>query len=70
MGDELFKKTPEGVLLKCLGETDAYMYVSNTPSGAYGTHQAGIKWILFRQGLYWPTMLKDCIEFAKGFQEC
>ena len=24
MGDELFKKTLEGVLLKCLGETDAY----------------------------------------------
>jgi len=21
-------------------------------------------------GVYWPTMLKDCIEFAKGCQEC
>jgi len=25
MGNNLFKKTPEGVLLKCLGETDAYV---------------------------------------------
>ena len=21
-------------------------------------------------GVYWPSMLKDFIEFAKGFQEC
>jgi len=46
--------------------------VSNTHNGACGTHQAGhkMKWLLFRQGVYWPTMLKDCIEFAKGCQEC
>ncbi|XP_039686367.1 uncharacterized protein [Medicago truncatula] len=72
MGNELFKKTSEGVLLKCLGETDAYLAVSNTHNGTCGTHQAGhkMKWLLFRQGLYWPTMLKDCIEFAKGCQGC
>jgi len=66
MGDKLFIKTPEGVLLKCLGETNAYVAVSNTHSGACGTHQAGhkIKWLLFRQAVYWPTMLKYCIEFA------
>ena len=29
-----------------------------------------MKWLLFRQGMYWLTMLKDCIEFAKSFQEC
>lgn len=69
--DELFKKTRERVLLKCLEEAEAYMVVSNTHSGACGTHQAGhkIKWLLFRQGIYRPTMLKDCINFAKGCQE-
>ena len=72
IGNELFKKTPEGVLLKCLSEAEAYLAVSNTHSGACGTHQAGhkIKWLLFRQGVYWPTMLKDCINFAKGCKEC
>jgi len=72
VGNELFKKTPEGVLLKCLGETEAYLVVSNTHSGACGTHQEGhkMKWLLFRQGVYCPTMLKDCIEFAKGCPEC
>src|SRR3954464_7320042 len=72
MGNELFKKTPEGVLLKCLGEAEAYLALSNVHSGACGSHQAGhkMKWLLFRYGMYWPSMLKDYIEFAKGCQEC
>ena len=59
---------PEGVLLKCLSETEAYIALSTTQAGACGAHQVGhkMKWLLFRQGLYWPTMLKDCVEFAKG----
>jgi len=28
-----------------------------------------MKWFLFRQGVYWPSMLKDCIDFAKRCQE-
>jgi len=72
IGNELLKKSPEGVLLKCLSETEAYLAISDTHSGACGSHQAGhkMKWILFRQGVYWPTMLKYCIEFAKSCQEC
>src|ERR1043165_4693902 len=72
IGNELFKKTPEGLLLKCLGENEAYLALSNVHSGACGAHQAGhkMKWLLFRYGMYWPTMLKDCIEFAKGCEEC
>ena len=72
MGNELFKKTPEGVLLKCLSEIEASIALSATHAGACGAHQVGhkMKWLLFRQGLYWPTMLKDCVEFPKGCQEC
>ena len=71
-GNELLKKTPEGVLLKCLGDTKAYLAIYEVHSGACGAHQTchKIKWLLFREGVYWPSMLKDCIEFAKGCQEC
>ena len=72
LGNELLKKTPEGVLLKCLGDTEAYLAMSEVHSGICGAHQAGhkMKWLLFRQGVYWPSVLKDCIDFAKGCQEC
>jgi hypothetical protein len=71
-GNELFKNTTEGVLLKCLNEAEAYIAISDVHSGAYGSHQAGhkMKQLLFRQGLYWPSMLKECIEYVKGCQEC
>ncbi|XP_058757860.1 uncharacterized protein LOC131631095 [Vicia villosa] len=34
MGNELFKKTAEGLLLKCLGESGAYLAVLNVHNGA------------------------------------
>ena len=43
VNDELFKKTVEGVLLKCLGEREAYVVVSSIHSGACGEHQVGLK---------------------------
>lgn len=59
--NRLFKKTPEGVLLKCLDESEAYLVVSNVHSGACDAHQLGnkMKPFLCRKGVYWPIMLKD-----------
>ncbi|XP_050919735.1 uncharacterized protein LOC127137307 [Lathyrus oleraceus] len=72
VNDELLKKIIEGVILKCLGESKAYVVVSSIHSGACGAHQAGLKmkWLLMRSGVYWPSSLKDCIGFAKSGQEC
>ena len=52
--NELFKKTVEEVLLKCLGESEAYEAVSSVHSRACGAHQAGhkMKWLLMRLGVY------------------
>ncbi|XP_058774616.1 uncharacterized protein LOC131648900 [Vicia villosa] len=51
LGNELYKKTAEGVLLKCLSEAEAYLAVSEVHSGACGAHQSGykMKCLLFRQ---------------------
>lgn len=72
LGTQLFKKSPEGILLKCLSESEEYLAPSTVHSGVCGAHQVGhkMKWLLFGQGMYWPTMLKDCVEFTKGCQEC
>lgn len=72
IGIELFKKTPEGVLLKFLSESEEYFVVFNVHNGSCPTHQVGykMKWILFQQGVYWPTILKNYIEFSKGCKDC
>ena len=72
IGNELFKKTVEGVMLKWHNENKAFVAISSVHSATCGSHQAGhkTKWLMFQQGLYWPSMLKDCINFEKGCQEC
>lgn len=49
MGNELFKKNPEGVLLKCMSESEAYLEIFSVHNGSYGAHQADykMKWLLF-----------------------
>lgn len=71
IGKKLFKKTHEGVLLKCLSKNEAYLVISSVHSGSCGAHQTGhkMKWLLFRQGVYWSTIIKDCNEFSEGCQE-
>ena len=72
IGNELFKKTSEGVLLQCINENEAYLAIFGVHSRSCGFHQTGhkMKWLIFRQGSYWPSMWKDCIEFPKGCQAC
>lgn len=50
MENKLFNKTPEGIMLKCLSESEAYLALLNVHSGACGAHQVGhkMKWLLFR----------------------
>ena len=65
--DELYKKSINGILLKCLVESEAYIVLTETHGEICGSHQAGgkMKWMLFRQGYYWPTILKDCINYCQ-----
>lgn len=72
IGNELFKNTPQEVLLKCISQSEAFLAISDTHSGSCGAHQVSHKMKCFvcRQGVYWPTMLKDCVEFARGCKKC
>ena len=73
LDEELFKRgISDDTLLRCLGKKEAMRVMSEVYEGICGAHQAGIKmkWLLRRHGYYWPGMLKDCINFGKGCQEC
>ncbi|XP_020972665.1 uncharacterized protein LOC110269284 [Arachis ipaensis] len=71
MTDELYKKGIDGSLLRCLGQDDQNVALGEVHNGICGAHQAGkkMKWVLYRNHVYWPSMIKDCIDYAKACQE-
>jgi len=40
--------------------------------GVCGAHQSAfkMKWMIRRNGYYWPTILEDCFKYFKGCQGC
>jgi hypothetical protein len=72
IGDDMFYMTLEGLLLECLGPTEANRLLHEVHDGACGSHQSAhkMKWLIRRLGYYWPTMLEDCFKYYKGCQAC
>ncbi|CAN6570975.1 unnamed protein product [Malus baccata var. baccata] len=68
----LLRKTPDGLLLKCLGQEKSMRVMAEVHEGVCGAHQAGTKmrWLLRRYGYFWPDMEKDCKSYARGCEEC
>ncbi|XP_050227807.1 uncharacterized protein LOC126677299 [Mercurialis annua] len=70
--DVLYRRGFDNLLLKCLGTTEALKVMKQTHEGVCGAHQSGVKmrWLIRRHGYFWPSILKDCMTFAKGCQSC
>ena len=72
LDDQLYHKSLDGVLLKCLSQEEAKIIMKEVHEGLCGAHQSAyrMKWIIRRIGYFWPTMLEDCFEYYKGCQDC
>ncbi|XP_050207365.1 uncharacterized protein LOC126656791 [Mercurialis annua] len=70
--DVLYRRGFDNLLLRCLGTTEALEVMKQTHEGVCGAHQSGVKmrWLIRRHGYFWPSILKDCMIFAKGCQSC
>jgi hypothetical protein len=62
--DDLYQRTIDSVLLKCLGEEQAKVAVQEVHDGICGALQSAYKmnWLLRRAGFYWLTMMDDCVK--------
>ena len=58
LDDQLYYKTIDGVLLKCLNQEEAKVLMGEVHEG-----------IIRRTGYFWPTILEDCFEYYKGCQD-
>jgi ribonuclease HI/transposase InsO family protein len=70
--DTLYKRSYDQLLLRCLSPQEARQAMDEIHSGICGAHQAGPKMRLKlkQMGYYWPTMLRDCIDFARKCHIC
>ena len=70
LDDQLYYKSIDVILLKCLNQEDARKIIYEVHEGLCGAHQSAyrMKWIITRTGHFWPTMLEDCFEYYKGCQ--
>jgi hypothetical protein len=65
LDDRLYYKSLYGVLLQCLSQEEAKKMMSGVHDGLCGAHQSAyrMKWVIRKNGCYWPTMLEDCFEY-------
>jgi hypothetical protein len=72
MDNDLYCRTVDGILLKCLNEDQSRVSMGEVHEGICGTHQSAhkMKWLLRRVGFYWPMMINDCFRYYKGCKAC
>ena len=71
-GNALYKRGADELLLECIGPNEALTAMAEVHEGICGAHQPGVKmrWLLRRHSYYCPTILEDCIKYARGYQAC
>jgi hypothetical protein len=70
--DVLYKRAIEGLLLKCVSKYESLQVLAEVHEGICGAHQSRVKmrWLIPRYGYFWPSVLKDCIEYGQGCESC
>ena len=68
MEGESYIKGLDVLVLICLSFPDNMEVMKQVHEGVCGAHKAGIKmrWLSWRHGYFWPTILSDCINYSKG----
>ena len=70
--NDLYRRTADGLLLKCLDEDQAMVAMGEVHDGLCVTHQSAhkMKWLLRRARFYWLSMINDCFRYYKGCKAC
>lgn len=70
--DTLYRKSYDQMWLRCVSLDEAKQIIEEVHSGICGAHQSGpkMKMKIKRLGYYWPSMVKDCIDYAKKCHLC
>ncbi|KAL2226706.1 UNVERIFIED_CONTAM: hypothetical protein Sindi_2029300 [Sesamum indicum] len=72
VNEQLYKRTIEGPLLKCLDPERAEYVMREIHEGSCGNHSGGrsLAQKVIRQGYFWPTLVRDTKELVKRCEAC
>lgn len=69
---KLYRRSLLEPLLRCLGPDESDLAIIEVHSGICGDHLGGknLAFKIMRQGLFWPTMRRDCEDYVKKCRSC
>ncbi|KAL2251472.1 UNVERIFIED_CONTAM: hypothetical protein Sindi_2269500 [Sesamum indicum] len=69
---ELYKRTADGPLLKCLNHEQAEYVLKEIHEGSCGNHSGArsLAQKVARQGYFWPTLMKDAKRLVQRCESC
>jgi hypothetical protein len=72
IGDELYKTSITGPLLRCLSRDEGKELLAQIHSGVCRGHIGARALVakVFRQGFYWPSVIDDASKLVATCQEC
>ena len=70
--DELYNRSPSGVLLRCIPIPEGKELIRDIHAGTCGHHAAPRALVgnAFRQGFYWPTAVADATDVVRTCEGC
>ncbi|KAL0318135.1 UNVERIFIED_CONTAM: hypothetical protein Scaly_2862800 [Sesamum calycinum] len=68
----LYRRSFDEIFLRCLSDNKKVQAMEEAHFGVCGAHQSGpkLQFCIKRMSYYWPTMVKDCIDYATRCQTC
>ena len=71
-GGQLYKRSYDGIYLRCLKKEEAKKVIEEIHQGIYGPHMNGrmLAKKILRIGYYWNTMEINCVDFVKSCHDC
>jgi hypothetical protein len=69
---ELYRRSPTGVLQRCITNKEGRNLLNDLHSGACGHHAAPRTLVgnAFRQGFYWSTAVSDTVKLVRSYKGC
>jgi len=72
VGEVLYRRALNGMLLRCVTDEEAWKTVEGSHSGECRGHVNGqmLAKKILRQGYYWPTLEEDCAAYIRRCVRC